>query len=86
MGTLPQWSPSNVALARAIDDPLDLGGADERLSQALQRVLARAQSEGGIRPDIGVDDLHAIAAGAQALDENGMHDRGVDLLFGALRA
>jgi AcrR family transcriptional regulator len=76
----------NLALARAIDGPVDLGGADERLSHALRRVLARAQSEGGIRRDIGVNDLHAIAAGAQALEENGMHDRGVELLFGALRA
>jgi AcrR family transcriptional regulator len=50
--------------------------AAERLSDAFQSLLARAQRAGAVRADVAVDDLHALVVGALAAEKRAAGERG----------
>lgn len=50
--------------------------AAARMSDALGRLLERAQHAGAVRTDVSVADLHALAVGAMAAEKRAGRDRG----------
>jgi AcrR family transcriptional regulator len=50
--------------------------AADRLAEAFQALLARAQQAGAVRADVAVDDLHALVVGALAAEKRAGGERG----------
>lgn len=81
----------NMALSAALGEDVgsSAGEAGARLSATLSELLARAQAAGGIRPDITVDDLHAVLAGAITIERGLSAERsgmGLDIVLTGLRS
>ncbi|WEO92928.1 TetR family transcriptional regulator [Streptomyces sp. FXJ1.172] len=82
----------NLALSAALASPVNTDNAvldaGATLNDAVADLLARAQATGAVRSDIDAADLHAIIAGALAMEERltpGSQGRGLAVIVDGLR-
>lgn len=83
----------NLAVSAALSDPSDVGDAvldaGSDLREATTDLLTRAQAAGAVRSDIDADELHAITAGALAMEQRlppGSQGLGLGVVIDGLRA
>jgi AcrR family transcriptional regulator len=80
----------NLVLTSALGGDLgpELNQAAIRLSTALDRLLGAAQQAGAVRPDLDVEELHAILTGALTIEQRLSSARaglGLEIVLGGLR-
>lgn len=89
---LAEDAQRNLALSAALTNPADIGAAALEAGAALQAglgvLLARAQRAGAVRTDLAIADLHAIIAGALAMEQRlppASRGRGLAIVADGLR-
>ena len=87
---LVEHARHNVALSEMLGGTLGVEGNEQarRLSAALADLLAAAQRDGAVRPDLTVAELHAVVGGALAMERHlpaGRTGLGLEVVVRGLR-
>src|SRR6476469_6346470 len=93
LGSMADAAHDHLALAAVFTTPDEISDAAReagiRLTANMRVLLHRAQEDGAVRPDIDIDELHAIIAGVltieQRLPSPASRGRGIRVIVDGLR-